>query len=323
MTFSPCVVLGGTGMLATTVEQLARSGEHVVVTARRPELAPAAWASLDVEVVAVDRDDEAGLDTLLAPGVRLLVDGQCYTPVHARALARWSHAADATVMISARAVYVDAQGRHTNSDEAPRWEGPTPEDTPTLAFAGEPYRSREGYGANKAEAERLLAATGRDVSVLRPARIHGPGVRRVREWPLLRAGLDGTPVIRVRDGSAAPSVTSGEAIARTILACAADPATRVLNVADVPPTRAIDLARAALDATGGEASVLVDVDDAEEALALPWTGDQVLATDRVTALGVALPPPVETVADAARWVASRARRSPDGTWELPPHLDGS
>ncbi len=309
-------------MLATTVEHLVHAGERVVVTARRPELAPA-WKALDVEVAPLDRDDEAGLDALLAPGARLLVDGQCYTPAHARALARWSHAADSTVMISARAVYVDAEGRHTNSDEPPRWAGPTPEDTPTLAFAGEPYQSREGYGANKAEAERLLAATGRDVSVLRPARIHGRGGRRVREWPLLRAGLDGSPVIRVCGGSAAPSVTSGEAIARTILACAAGPASRLLNVADVPPTRAIDLARAALDATGGEDSVLVDADDAEEALALPWAGDQVLATDRVTALGVTLPHPVETVADAARWVASLARRSPDGTWELPPHLDGS
>jgi hypothetical protein len=48
------------------------------------------------------------------------------------------------------------------------WDGPIPESQPTMGYHGEPSQSREGYGANKAEAERVLFAQGRGDSYQLP-----------------------------------------------------------------------------------------------------------------------------------------------------------
>ena len=42
------LVLGGTGSLRSTVEQLARDGWQVTVTGRRPEAVPTEWDELGV-----------------------------------------------------------------------------------------------------------------------------------------------------------------------------------------------------------------------------------------------------------------------------------
>jgi hypothetical protein len=333
MTSPACLILGGTGTLAAAAEDLARSGAVVTVTCRRPELAPEHWSALGIRALAVDRDDARGIDELVGDGVDGLLDGQCYTPDHADDLARWSRSCGGTVMLSARAVYVDAAGRHSNSEEPPRWRGPTPESTSTMAFHGEPYASRLGYGANKAESERVLAARGERVSVLRPARIHGPSTRRVREWPLVRAVLEGAHELTIERAAAIGTLTSTASISQAAAACLRRPDARVLNVGDAPAVTNLEAARILVAALTADDPLEHDdtprivVRPAEHgeagAIAGAWATGQELDLDALRTLVGAPPDPAKTLARTARWVRSIARRGPDGTWELPAQFDGS
>jgi len=80
------VVVGGTGSLQATVELLARKGWQVTVTGRNAAAVPQSWSALGVAFVAIERGEQARMTALLADGGSLLVDGQCYTPEHAREL---------------------------------------------------------------------------------------------------------------------------------------------------------------------------------------------------------------------------------------------
>ncbi len=66
------------------------------------------------------------------------------------------------VLISSRAVYVDADGRHLNGDEPPWFDGPINEEAPTLPPAGgdvDPF-TREGYAPSKVAVERVALDSG-------------------------------------------------------------------------------------------------------------------------------------------------------------------
>ncbi|MCG7308458.1 NAD(P)-dependent oxidoreductase [Brachybacterium sp. ACRRE] len=328
MTSPACLILGGTGTLAAAAEDLARSGVDVTVTCRRPELAPRHWSALGIRVLALDRDDAPGIDALVGDGVDGIVDGQCYTPGHAADLARWSRASGSTIMLSARAVYVDAAGRHANSEEAPQWPGPTPETTATMEHHGEPYASRLGYGANKAEAERVLAAHGERVSVLRAARIHGPSTRRVREWPLVRSVLEGARAIAVARADEIGTLTSTASLAQAVAACLRRPGSRVVNVGDAPAVTNLRAARilagALRDGDTTATGLAVRPAAPGEAGALPgaWATGQELDLGALRELVGPPPEPAATLARTARWVRSIARRGADGAWELPAQFDG-
>ncbi|NLG23592.1 MAG: reductase [Actinomycetales bacterium] len=317
------LLLGGTGSLQRTAELLATHGWQVTVTGRDATAAPQDWASYGIRMVVADRTDEQATATLVGGGFDLLVDGQCYTPERARELARWSRGCGSTVVLSAKAVYVDGLGRHLNSPHKPVWDGPVGEDRPTMGYAGEAYRSAEGYGANKAEAERVLRAEGERVSVLRPSKIHGAGTRQPRLWGVLARVLAGRTRMAVRRGDLVESTTSTEAVARAVLACAQSPAARVLNVADGDPRPARDLLAETIALAGGTVE-LVDVDGCEcpeEVGRLPWTLDMVLDTSAARALGVTPTVFADGAAAELEWLRSLARRAPDGTWRLPERLD--
>lgn len=317
------LLLGGTGTLRRTAELFAARGWGVTVTGRDASAAPEDWARHGIRMVVADRAEEEATAALIGGGVGLLVDGQCYTPDRARGLARWSRACGSTVVLSAKAVYVDGLGRHLNSPEQPVWEGAVGEEQPTMAFAGEEYQSAEGYGANKAEAERVLRAEGERVSVLRPSKIHGAGTRQPRLWGVLGRVLAGRTRMAVRRGEVVESTTSTEALARTVLACAKAPAARVLNVADGDPRPARELLRDAVALAGG-AMDLVDVDGRgcpEGVGRLPWTLDMRLDTSAAAALGVEPTVFADGAAAELEWLRSLARREPDGTWRLPERLD--
>lgn len=326
MTSPACLILGGTGTLAAAAEDLARSGADVTVTCRRPELAPPHWSALGIRVLALERDDARGIDALVGDGVDGIVDGQCFTPGHAADLARWSRASGSTIMLSSRAVYVDAAGRHANSEEAPRWPGPTPETTATMEHHGEPYASRLGYGANKAEAERVLAAHGERVSVLRAARVHGPSTRRVREWPLVRSVLEGARELAVERADDLGTLTSTTSLAQAVAACLRRPADRVVNVGDAPSVTNLQAARILAGALEDDRTSGIEVRPAAhgEAGALPgaWATGQELDLGALRALVGTPPEPTATLTRTARWVRSIARRGADGTWELPAQFDG-
>ena len=319
------VVVGGTGSLRATVKLLARKGWQVTVTGRNAAAVPQSWSALGVAFVAIERGDEARMTALLADGGSLLVDGQCYTPEHARELSRWSQNFDSAVMLSAKAVYIDSAGRHLNSDEPPVWNGPIPESQPTMGYHGEPYQSREGYGANKAEAERVLFAEGRNVSILRPSKIHGPGVRQVREWAIVKRVLDRRGWMPLRDGDRVESTTSAVALAQAILACAISPASRVLNMADADPRPARELAQAVATAAGGHLD-LVEVDGCDcpaQVGRVPWTVDQVLDTTAATRLGITPDTFEGSIRSEVEWLVARAGPTTERGWALPDWIDAS
>lgn len=120
-----------------------------------------------------------------------MVDCVGYTAAHARLLLPFSHSIGSMVFISSKAVYVDDQGRHSNSDVPPEFGAPVTEEQPTVAPASDiDYDSREGYGRNKVAAEQVLLDSDLRVSVLRPSRIHGVGAARPREWVFAKRVLD-------------------------------------------------------------------------------------------------------------------------------------
>lgn len=104
----------------------------------------------------------------------------CFTAADARSLLPLAGNATSTVMISSKAVYVDAAGRHSNSAEPPHFEAPIHETQPTLAPGSTPFDSREGCGPNKVAAEKVLLDSGLPVTVLRPSKIHGEAARPPR-----------------------------------------------------------------------------------------------------------------------------------------------
>jgi nucleoside-diphosphate-sugar epimerase len=120
----------------------------------------------------------------------LLVDCICYTAEDATRLLPLLRAATSIVMISSKAVYADAAGNHSNSPTAPRFEGPIRETQPTMAGGDGDYATREGYGANKVAAERVLLDSGALVTIVRPSKIHGVGAAATRVGFVKRV-LDG------------------------------------------------------------------------------------------------------------------------------------
>lgn len=315
------LVLGGTGSLSATIERLARDGWQVTATGRNPRAVPTRWPDLGVRFHVVDRNEPKSVAEVVGDGFDLLVDGQCYTPGQAEELSRWSHRCGSAVTLSARAVYVDSRGRHLNSKEAPEWDGPTTESQPTMPFHGEEFASREGYGANKAEAERVLMAAGARVSILRLSKLHGPGVRQLREWPIIQRVLDGRTWMPVRDGDRVESTTSTAILADAVVACVNDPATRLLNVADADPQPARRLA-ALVARTAGADLHQVDVDATcpPPIGLLPWNQDNILDTSALNQLGVQPATFADTIQQEVGWVTGIAARGRDGGWQLPEWL---
>lgn len=124
------VVLGGTGSLGATVERLARDGWQVTATGRNPRVVPTHWADLGSRSHPVARNEPDTMAAVVGDGCDLLVGGQCYAPEQAEGPSTWSHRGGSAVMLSARAVRVDAFGRSTNSEEPPEGDGPTNESHP-------------------------------------------------------------------------------------------------------------------------------------------------------------------------------------------------
>jgi nucleoside-diphosphate-sugar epimerase len=299
------LILGGTGLIGRAVAlQLLVDGWQVDVTGRDPAHLPAEVAAAGGRFVAADRADPAALAAALGGGADLLVDCICYTARDAATLLPLAADAASTVMVSSKAVYVDAAGHHTNSDTPPRFAGPIPETQPTMAPGDMPYDSREGYGANKVAAEQVLLESGHPVSVLRPSKVHGVGAARPREWVFVKRVLDRRPaVLLAHRGEGVDHTTAAANIAALVAVCAAKPGRRVLNSADPDAPSAREIAHTVARHLGHTwEEVLVDGD---EPGATPWDAVPpiVLDTSAARALGYR---PVgnheATVAAALDWV---------------------
>lgn len=146
---SRALVLGGTGLVGRAIAlRLGRAGWRIEVTGRDAANMPTDLAAAGVSFVRADSRDGSEVAAAFGAGADLLVDCVCYTAEDARRLLPFARNATSIVMVSSKAVYVDAAGNHSNSDVAPRFDGPIRETQPTVAPKNIALNSREGYGAN-------------------------------------------------------------------------------------------------------------------------------------------------------------------------------
>jgi nucleoside-diphosphate-sugar epimerase len=321
------LVLGGTGAVGrATARRLLDAGWHVDLTGRHPSHFPADLAEAGARFVASDRGSAAQLAEAFGQGADLLVDCACFTAEDATRLLPFAREAGSTVMLSSKAVYVDGDGNHSNSEMKPRFDGPVRETQPTMAPGSGDYMSREGYGANKVAAEQVLLGSGCAVTVLRPSKIHGPGSQTPREWIFVKRVLDRRPAVFLANrGAGVDHTTAAANIAALIELAASSPAARVLNSADPDAPSALEISRTIarlLDHSWDE--VLLDDAPADGLGRHPWDAPHPIVLDTTAALELGYEPAGDyaaTVVDEVEWLVAAARGGPESAL-LPPADDG-
>jgi nucleoside-diphosphate-sugar epimerase len=303
------LIIGGTGMIgAATARRLLAAGWTVDLVGRDPAHLPANVAAAGGRFVAADRADADRLRAVFGGGADLLVDCVCYTAADARALLPLALDAGSTVMVSSKAVYVDAAGRHSNSDVAPDFGGPIPETQPTMAPGDMPYDSREGYGPNKVAAERVLLDSAAPVTVLRPSRVHGVGSPRPREWFFVKRILDRRPsVLLAGRGAGVVHPTAAANIAALVEVVAAKPGRRILNSADPDAPSALEIARIIAQHLGHTWAEVLLPDDVPGLGHHPWESPHPVVLDLRAATELGYRPVGDyaaTVAAEVDWLAA-------------------
>lgn len=286
-------------------------GWEVDLTGRDPAHMPRALRSAGAGFSGADAATAA-----VGGGVDLLVDCACFTAADAVRLLPLGRNATSIVMVSSKAVYVDGDGRHSNSPESPRFGEPVRENQPTMAPSVGDHMTRNGYGANKVVAEQVLLDSGLPVTVLRPSKVHGAGSRRPREWMFVKRVLDRRPALFLAHRGAGGDHPSAAAnVAALIEVVAAKPSARILNSADPDAPDALEISRAVARHLGHTWDEILLGDDAEDGLgAHPWDKRPpfVLDTSAAAELGYA---PVgdyaATVGDTVEWLVAAARGGQD------------
>jgi nucleoside-diphosphate-sugar epimerase len=314
------LILGGTGMIGgATARRLAAAGWQVEVTGRDPGHLPPDLAAAGVRFHAADRADSARLRAVLGEGADLLVDCLCFTAADARLLLPLAEHAASTVLISSKAVYVDAAGNHANSDTPPDYGGPIPESQPTMAPGDMDYDSREGYGPNKVAAEHVALDSGLPITVLRPSRVHGVGASRPREWVFVKRVLDRRPaVLLAARGGGIVHPTAAVNIAALIETVAHRPGARVLNSADPDAPSAREIAKTIARQLGHSWDEVLLDESADPALGrTPWDSPHPVVLDTTASLELGYKPVGDyaaTVAEQVDWLFDMYRAGdPDGT----------
>ena len=277
---------------------------------------PSELTAADVSFVRADSRDVSDLAAAFGDGADLLVDCVCYTAEDARRLLPLARNATATVMISSKAVYVDGVGNHSNSEVPPRFAGPIRETQATVAPSDMDYDSREGYGANKVAAEQVLLDSGLAVTVLRPSKIHGRGAARPREWVFVKRVLDGRPAVFLANrGAGVDHTTAAANIAALVEVVTANPAARVLNIADPDAPTGLEIARTIARLLDHEwQEVLLEGDPVGDVGLYPWDARHAIVLDMSAALALGYSPVggyAATVADEVEWLVTAATGGAD------------
>ena len=300
--------------------RLLGAGWDVDLTGRDPARMPSDIAEAGGRFLAADSRDPAQLKAAYSDGADLLVDCVCYTADDARRVLPFTSDAGAAVMLSSKGVYVDADGRHSNSDEPPRFDGPVPETQPTMAPGGGDYNTREGYGANKVAAERVLLDSGVPVTVIRPSKVHGEGNPRPREWVFVKRVLDQSPAIFLaRRGEGVDHPTAAANIAALVEVVARKPGPRVLNCADPDTPNVLEMSRIIAQHLGHQwDEVLIDGDSPGQT---PWDAIPPIVLDMTAATALGYVPVGDyaaTVAEEIDWlVAAHEAGDPRGVLPRP------
>jgi nucleoside-diphosphate-sugar epimerase len=320
-------VIGGSGLVGrATSRRLLSAGWEVDVLGRDATRLPADLAQSGVRYFAADRADTAAVATAFGAGADLLVDCVCYTAGHATDLLPLAGNAASTVMISSKAVYVDAAGRHSNSDEPPRYDGPIHESQPTLAPGHMDFNSREGYGRNKVAAENVLLDSGLPVTVLRPSTIHGEGARPARTWYFVKRVLDHRPAVLLASGGRGVDHPSAAAnIAALVETVATRPARRILNSADPDAPSGLEIARVVARHLDHEWQEVLLGEDADPALGShPWNRTPPVVLDTTSATNLGYTPAggfARTVSAEIDWLVALTRGT--GRPQLPRYFADS
>jgi len=299
------LVIGGTGLVGRAVaRRLLAAGWDVDVTGRDAARLPPDVAAAGGRFVAAERSDTAALQAAFGSGADLLVDCICFTAAEAEQLLPLAHDASSTVMISSKAVYADADGNHSNSDAPPDYGGPVRETQATVAPGAGDYQTREGYGANKVAAERVLLDSGAPVSVLRPSKIHGEGAARPREWVFVKRVLDCRPaVFLAHRGRGVDHPTAAANIAALVETVAGRPGARILNSADPDAPSGLEIARTVARHLGHRwEEILVDDDSLGKH---PWDSVPPVVLDTTAAVELGYVPVGDyatTIADELDWL---------------------
>jgi nucleoside-diphosphate-sugar epimerase len=307
------LIIGGTGQIGrATAGRLLAAGWQVDLTGRDPAHMPDEVAAAGGKFVAADRDNPDELLVALGDGADLLVDCICYTAAAAGQLLLLVRNAVSTVMISSKAVYVDDLGHHSNSEAAPRFDGPVGEEQPTMAPGDGDYNSPEGYGANKVAAENVLLDSGDPVTVLRPSKIHGVGAKTPREWVFVKRVLDRRPaVFLARRGAGVDHPTAAANIAALIEIVAAQPGRRVLNSADPDSPSALEISRTIARQLNHDWEEVLLGNEGDETLGRhPWDAPHPIVLDMTSAEALGYTPAGDyatTVADEVDWLVAAAR----------------
>ncbi|MHC6177198.1 NAD-dependent epimerase/dehydratase family protein [Glutamicibacter sp. X7] len=305
------VILGGTGAMgAATAARFARAGWRVEVTGRNAELFPEPLRELGVRFHALDRADTAGIGQLLSGGADLLVDMVCFDAQRADELCRWAVDCTSNAVISSRAVYTDAEGRHVNAEQPPEFAGPVPESQSCVAPGArdlDPF-TREGYAPGKRAMELRVLESGVPVSVLRPGKVHGAWARNARTAGIVEAMQGNPPELRVSSLESVQSLTAAANVAQLLELVAAHPASRVLNAADAHPVTA----RAIFERiahTVGYTGEVQEAGDGPSTLANPFASAHPFELDTSAAkeLGYRPADSLSLVAEEVQWVLDSQR----------------
>lgn len=220
---------------------------------------------------------------------------------------------DSVVMLSSKAVYVDAEGRHVNSEQTPQFLAPIREDQATVEPRNFDFNSREGYGANKVAAERTWLDSGLPVTVIRASKVHGDGAPNPLEWIFVKRVLDRRPaVFLAHRGIGANHTTAAANPAALVEQVAATPGQRILNCADPDAPNGLQIARAIAAYLLHEWEEVLLEDDSLRLGHHPWDARPPIILDTRASLHLGYIPVgtyAKTVTTAIDWLVRQHRRS--------------
>lgn len=320
---SKAVILGGTGVIGqAAARRLLAAGWQVDVCSRSPGRMPADLEAKGARHRILDRTDAPSLRSALNDGADLLVDCLAFTAADAGLVLPFLGSIGSTVMISSKAVYVDIDGRHVNSEVRPQFHGPISETNPTLAAGSGDYNTAEGYGPNKVAAEQAFLDSGNPVTVIRASKVHGQGAAPAREWFFVKRILDGRSSVFLRNGGRSVDHTSAAVnLAALIETVAGLPGARVLNGADPDAPTVLEIARtAARHFQHSWREVPVEEDPMSDVGRTPWDSTSPMVLDMSAAAKLGYVPVgtyAQTVSETLDWLAGAFQRDGAGAQNLP------
>ena len=290
-----------------TALRLAKAGWNVDVTGRSSSRMPVELVDAGVRFHPLERSDTKRTKELVGDGADLLVDLVAYTAADVQAILPAMASVTCPVLVSSRAVYTDAAGRHVNGDEPPEFNGPIPEDAPTLPPAGDdvnPY-SREGYAPCKVAAERTALDSGLPVTVIRPSKIHGPWARQARTQSIVEHMLRGESAIELASPDTVDHLSAAANAAALIEILVTQPGPRVLNAADPDTPAALHIVQAIAAHLGWNGDIDL-IPNTVNRGNHPWRTPMTLDTTASRELGYQpVGTALELLADEVTWVQTQ------------------